>query len=420
MTAASEEECLARVPRPQRIPRQPRAMSEQKTRPRDFEPVRMLGKGAFGAVLLVRKKNSAKLYALKVMKKRSLVDRNCVNVARVEREVLAVVRHPFLVSLYYAFQSKSRLYLVTEFCRGGALDAATLEKTRIPTCAAQLALAIEHLHARGVIHRDIKAANVLFDARGDARLADFGLAAYCDDASARKSFTGTLEYMAPEIFRKDTHYTAAVDWWSLGCLLYEMLSGGRTPFRAARPRDLFHNILFATPAYEGLKEEEVSCVSALLQKEPSLRANARALRASVYLGDEIARLERDLVLWHPPTPPVDDCNATPTDGCESYLDSERDSNPCVRPDAFKGFAYCIDDDDDEYENHHDHHHHHRFSSSHHKDRHHHTARVTPKNARRRSSLGGRRRRVSINFPFFRTSSTANFASSNSGDDSSSP
>mmetsp|Transcript_21684 Transcript_21684/g.66832 ORF Transcript_21684/g.66832 Transcript_21684/m.66832 type:complete len:529 (-) Transcript_21684:206-1792(-) len=304
-----------RVPRPQRIPKKRREMSLQRTSSREFEPVRLLGRGAFGAVLLVRKKSTGKTYALKVMRKRSLVDRNAINVARVEREVSAVVRHPYLVQLCYAFQSKTRLYLVTEYFEGGSLDVrletrGCLEDADARRAAGQLTLAIEYLHSVGVIHRDIKAANVLLESNGDARLSDFGLAAYCEDAARHVSFCGTLAYVAPELFlkrdKKNTSpgYTTAVDWWSLGVLMFEMLRG-HTPFEVCNPggdesrgatRKLFENILHKDADFNddprgAFTDASRDCISSLLRRDPLRRAGAAELRKHPYLAAAVRTLD---------------------------------------------------------------------------------------------------------------------------------
>ena len=375
-------------------------MSWQKTTSREFEPIRLLGRGAFGAVLLVRKKATGEQYALKVMRKDHLVDRNAIQVARIEREVGAVVRqHPFLVRLCYSFQSTTRLYLVTEYLEGGSLDARLpLTLTEAQRATAQLTLAIEFLHSVGVIHRDIKSANVLFDAKNDARLADFGLAAYCEDAVQRRmSFCGTIEYMSPELFLKKKReeipkkkIPAAVDWWALGVLLYEMLRG-KTPFNPTTTkggaRALFENILhadldFGHPAFTDIPA--VDCISRLLNRDVQHRADAGDLRSHPFLAAAIrgydAVVHRSLVDSTPsslssvtPASPVttsprsavsDDVETWTDDDatsataataglqvrdeelCESarlYLsesDDIKQKRPTYRPDAFKGFSFC--------------------------------------------------------------------------------
>ncbi|KAJ1444307.1 kinase-like domain-containing protein [Pelagophyceae sp. CCMP2097] len=284
----------ARVPRPPRPPARVRSMSVQETSSKDFEPLRLLGKGAFGSVVEVRKRGGhtqGKRYAMKVMSKLDLLERGHAEAARVEREVLRSIRHPFLVALCYAFQSRSKVYLVTELFEGGSLDRALATGGGGAAVAArigaQCALAMAHLHARGVIHRDIKAANVLLDARGDAHLADYGLAAYCDRErlqAPRRSFCGTIEYMAPELLRDTAQYTAAVDWWALGVLVYETVHGDYTPFHSKTPRDLFSKILHAEPQFDDrFDAASAGCVCALLAKDPAERAGLAQLKAQGFL-----------------------------------------------------------------------------------------------------------------------------------------
>ena len=264
----------------------------------------------------------------------------------VEREILRTVRHPFLVSLACSFQSKTRLYLVTPYFCGGDLDARlkerkTLVAGEVRAHIARLSLAVDFLHRSGVIHRDIKGANVLLDAGGRAHLADFGLAAYCDDAARgrSRSFAGTLVYMAPELFLKScTAYDGAVDYWSLGILLYEMCAGS-TPFEAERPRDLFRNILHEAPRLGALPEAARPTVGALLAKEPAQRPKLDRLRCEGFLADALdaAGDGGDAAGGGDAAAPATSFDAR---DAHAYLSHEGESLCAdVRADLFAGFAY---------------------------------------------------------------------------------
>ncbi len=205
----------------------------------DFQPLRCLGKGSFGTVVLVRQKSTGKLYAQKQFKKASLiVGKQLVDQTKTERIILeSINRHPFVVKLFYAFQDHEKLYLILEYAQGGELFTRMVTERMFPeeTAAfymAEMVLALEHLHHNvGVVYRDLKPENILLDSEGHLLLTDFGLSKVAVDGHHRcRSMTGTLEYMAPEVLRQES-YGTAVDWWSFGILGYDLLTGC-TPFRA--------------------------------------------------------------------------------------------------------------------------------------------------------------------------------------------
>nr|KJB60168.1 hypothetical protein B456_009G292400 [Gossypium raimondii] len=195
----------------------------------DFEVLKVVGQGAFAKVYQVRRNGTSDIYAMKVMRKDKIMEQNHAEYMKSERAILGKVDHPFIVQLRYSFQTKYRLYLVLDFVNGGHLFFQLYRQglfredlARIYT--AEIVSAVSHLHANGIMHRDLKPENILLDADGHVMLTDFGLAKEFDENTRSNSLCGTLEYMAPEIVLGKGHDKAA-DWWSVGILLYEMLTG---------------------------------------------------------------------------------------------------------------------------------------------------------------------------------------------------
>ncbi|XP_010553159.1 PREDICTED: serine/threonine-protein kinase AtPK1/AtPK6-like isoform X2 [Tarenaya hassleriana] len=195
----------------------------------DFDVLSVVGKGAFGKVYQVRKKGTSEIYAMKVMRKDKIMEKNHAEYMKAERDILTKIAHPFIVQLKYSFQTKYRLYLVLDFINGGHLffqlyHQGLFREDLARVYAAEIVSAVSHLHEKGIMHRDLKPENILLDADGHVMLTDFGLAKEFDENTRSNSMCGTVEYMAPEIVQGKGHDKAA-DWWSVGILLYEMLTG---------------------------------------------------------------------------------------------------------------------------------------------------------------------------------------------------
>ncbi|KAN0064245.1 serine/threonine protein kinase, AGC [Thecaphora frezii] len=249
-------------------------VKEVEVGPNSFSKVKMLGKGDVGKVYLVREKKTDKLFAMKVLSKKEMIKRNKIKRVMAEQEILATSNHPFIVTLYHSFQSEDYLYLCMEYCMGGEFFRAL--QTRPGKClpeedakfyAAEVIAALEYLHLMGFIYRDLKPENILLHQSGHVMLSDFDLSARatrrggapamirqatpnsaplvdtrsCTADLRTNSFVGTEEYIAPEVIKGCGH-TSAVDWWTLGILIYEMIFA-TTPFKGVSRNETFSNVL---------------------------------------------------------------------------------------------------------------------------------------------------------------------------------
>lgn len=250
----------------------------------DFELMVVVGKGSFGKVMQVRKKDTGKIYAMKVLKKETLVKRQQVAHTRTERQVLAQIDHPFIVSIRYAFQTDAKLYMILDFFNGGELfyhlkNEGRFTEDRVRFYAAQIALALECLHKKNIVYRDLKPENVLLDSEGNIRITDFGLSkSSMESDTLTHTFCGTPEYLAPEVLQGRGH-TRSVDWWSYGTLLYEMMTG-LPPFYNPNVNIMYDRILHATiPFPEHLSPRARSLFIGLLQRDPSKRLGSGPIDA---------------------------------------------------------------------------------------------------------------------------------------------
>jgi serine/threonine protein kinase len=257
----------------------------------DFTITRVIGKGSFGKVMEVKKKDTGETFAMKEMSKEVIERENLLEHIFAEKSILQKIDHPFVVQLHFAFQTKDKLYLILDFLSGGELffhlsRDQKFDSWRAKFYTAEIGLALGHLHALDIIYRDLKPENAVLDKEGHVCLTDFGLAkTNVQGAYAASTFCGTPEYLAPE-FLMGTGHGKAVDWWSLGILLYEMLCG-IPPFYSESVNEMYELILKkplefpddVTPAAQDLCQK-------LLDRNPETRmSDVNTFKAHPFFSD---------------------------------------------------------------------------------------------------------------------------------------
>ncbi|KAG0345091.1 hypothetical protein BG004_003973 [Podila humilis] len=264
-------------------PGQPLIQERKKASIEDFQLIKVLGRGCMGKVMLVREIKSYKLFALKAISKEWVILQREIEHTKSERNILANVAeisHPFLIKLRHSFQSNAQLFMVLDYYPGGdiATQLAKWHKFEPERClfyAAEIVLGIEELHRQGIVYRDLKPENILLALDGHIVLTDFGLSKQfptfpASSENKTSTFCGTAEYLAPEIL-KAAEYSYAVDWWSLGTLLYEMLCG-ITPFWAENHAQMYQRVLEDELEFPmDIDPDAASFISGLLEREPEYR-----------------------------------------------------------------------------------------------------------------------------------------------------
>jgi len=252
--------------------------------PDDFQILKLIGKGTFGQVYQVRKKDTRRIYAMKVLQKKVIVQKKEVAHTVGERNILvrtAMADSPFIVGLKFSFQTPTDLYLVTDYMSGGELfwhlqKEGRFDEKRAKFYIAELILALQHLHMHDIVYRDLKPENILLDANGHIALCDFGLSkANLTKNATTNTFCGTTEYLAPEVLLDEAGYTKMVDFWSLGVLVFEMCCGW-SPFYAEDTQQMYKNIAFGKVRFprETLTVEGRNFVKGLLNRNPKHRLGA--------------------------------------------------------------------------------------------------------------------------------------------------
>uniref|UniRef100_A0A669CW47 Protein kinase C n=1 Tax=Oreochromis niloticus TaxID=8128 RepID=A0A669CW47_ORENI len=328
----------------------------------DFVFIKVLGKGSFGKVMLAEMKGTDEVYAVKVLKKDVILQDDDVDCTMTEKRILALARrHPYLTQLFCCFQTKDRLFFVMEYVNGGDLmfqiqRSRKFDEARSRFYAAEVTSALMFLHQHGVIYRDLKLDNILLDAEGHCKLADFGM---CKEGILNgvttTTFCGTPDYIAPEILQ-ELDYGPSVDWWALGVLMYEMMAG-QPPFEADNEDDLFESILHDDVLYPvWLSKEAVSILRAFMTKSPNKRLGcvvAQGLEEAIKLHPFFREIDWNLLEQRKIRPPFKPRIKTKRDVNNFDQDFTREE-PVLTPvedsiikqinqDEFKGFSYFGDE-----------------------------------------------------------------------------
>jgi len=287
-----------------------------KPKVNDFESLSVIGKGSFGKVLQVRHISTGHIYAMKVLNKKSIIDRGELDHTKAEQSILTKLNCPFLVRLYWSFQTTDKLYFIMDFVNGGELfyhlqKEKSFTAKRVQFYTAEIVLGLEYLHKMGVIYRDLKPENILLTSQGHICMTDFGISkeglTAKDDRTA--TFCGTPEYLAPEVL-KGQQYGKEVDWWSLGTLIFEMLTG-LPPFYSEDVQLMYSKIMKEKLHFpKKMTEEAKSLISSLLERNPAERlSDPEAIKRHPYFANlDWERLYRKEI--EPPyIPPVKDDKA---------------------------------------------------------------------------------------------------------------
>ncbi|GLV32684.1 G protein-coupled receptor kinase 2 [Carabus blaptoides fortunei] len=254
-----------------------------------FRMYRVLGKGGFGEVCACQVRATGKMYACKKLEKKRIKKRKGEAMVLIEKQILQKINSRFVVSLAYAYETKDALCLVLTIMNGGDLKFHIynmggdpgLEIGRARFYAAEVVCGLDHLHQQGIVYRDCKPENILLDDAGHVRISDLGLAVDIPEGESVRGRVGTVGYMAPEVIDNEK-YTFSPDWFSFGCLLYEMIEG-QAPFRARKEKvkreEVDRRVKNEPEKYSSkFSEEAKSLCQQLLAKSPTARLGGKAGR----------------------------------------------------------------------------------------------------------------------------------------------
>eukprot|EP01125_Pyxidicula_operculata_P015498 TRINITY_DN5260_c0_g1_i2.p1 TRINITY_DN5260_c0_g1~~TRINITY_DN5260_c0_g1_i2.p1 ORF type:complete len:366 (-),score=78.59 TRINITY_DN5260_c0_g1_i2:1300-2397(-) len=314
----------------------------------DFEMLAVIGQGSFGKVVQVRMRSTQDIFAMKILNKKNIIERGEIEHTKAEKNILMRINHPFLMRLHYSFQTPDKLYLVMDFVNGGELffhlqKDRRFSEERSKFYASEIVLGLQHLHENGIVYRDLKPENLLLDDEGHVKITDFGLSKEGMLGDERtKTFCGTPEYLAPEIL-DGKQYGRAVDWWSLGTLIYEMLVG-LPPFYNEDVQKMYHQKMTAEVSIpDRLDESTKDIIRKFLDKNPETRLqNPEEIKSHPYFSgiDWEKLLAREL---EPPYKPSvaskDSTKMIDRQFTSKDVRKEVGTSEPVHVDVFAGFTY---------------------------------------------------------------------------------
>jgi len=321
----------------------------------DFIKLKVIGRGSFGKVFKVQKKDTNEVFAMKVLNKADVAERNEVTHARAENSILRKLNCPFLVHMHYAFQTSDKLFFVMDYVNGGELffhlqKEGKFSEDRVRFYVAEIVIGLEYLHSMGIIYRDLKPENLLLSAAGHIIMTDFGISkeglSCTDDRTS--TFCGTPEYLAPEVLKQE-QYSKAVDWWSLGTLMFEMLSG-LPPFYTEDVQNMYFNIINTKLSMpKGTSDATQSLLSGFLEKDPNDRLSdpLKIKSHPFFAGIDWEKLYNKSIA-PPYIPPVkdkmDDSQISPEFTEDSIDDGASQQDPKAKvvkqkPLHFEGFTF---------------------------------------------------------------------------------
>ena len=278
----------------------------------------IIGQGAFGKVYLGELKEDKSLYAVKALKKHEVIKQGMEELVDQELDLMLNLTHPFLIDLFYVFQSKSKLYFVQEFIPGGELEKLLskekyFSEDTIIFYTAQIVMAIGYMHSNNYIHRDLKLENVLIDADGYLKIIDFGISRKVKKNEDAKTYAGTADYMAPEMINR-SGYDKSIDWWAVGIMMYEMLIGCN-PFKIGKVKiggDMYFNrvknqkVIFPDPKQYKIKysPEMKDLIEKLLDKNRTTRIGSNGDALEILNHKLFKNLDRNDLFQKKINPPL--------------------------------------------------------------------------------------------------------------------